>query len=248
MLTQIIVFFDLCTLFFYFFSFQHKQNIIHRDLKAENIFITGKNIIKVGDFGFSTRIQNAKEVLLTFCGSPPYVAPEIFQNENYVGSSVDLWSMGVLLYFIVTASLPFKGDTVSLVKRKILSGQYNIPKYVSNNCRDLISGMLQLDPTKRLSTNQIRNCAWMKDTKFPSERSSKNYGEKEVKETLEKMGITEKMLKEHQSKGAKSNVMGTYRILMHKKEQKCSSDENEKSSKKVVITCPLFQSQTCTLL
>ncbi|KFM65889.1 Serine/threonine-protein kinase NIM1, partial [Stegodyphus mimosarum] len=87
----------------------HKHNIVHRDLKAENVFITRKNLVKVGDFGFSTIVQNPKEILLTFCGSPPYVAPEIFQNENYVGPSVDVWSLGVLLYFIVTASLPFKG-------------------------------------------------------------------------------------------------------------------------------------------
>lgn len=229
------------------FPFQHKQNIIHRDLKAENIFITGKNVIKVGDFGFSTRIQNAKEVLLTFCGSPPYVAPEIFQNENYVGPSVDLWSMGVLLYFIVTASLPFKGDTVSLVKRKILSGQYNVPKYLSKDCTDLISGLMQLDPAKRLSVSQIKSCAWMKEIKCPSDKSTKNCGEKEVKETLEKMGISEKLLKEHREKGAKSYIMGTYRILMHKKESKSTTEENDKL-KKTVISCPTFQSKTCTLL
>lgn len=187
-------------------------------------------------------------MLLTFCGSPPYVAPEIFQNENYEGPSVDLWSMGVLLYFIVAASLPFKGDTVSLVKRKILSGHYTIPKYVSSDCRDLIRNLLQLDPTKRLSTNQIKSCAWMKDTKFPGEKSTKSYGEKDVKETLGKIGISEKMLKEHKAKGARSNIMGTYRILMHKKEQKSRADENEKNLKKITISCPTFKSRACTLL
>lgn len=203
----------------------------------------------MGDFGFSTRVQNAKEVLLTFCGSPPYVAPEIFQNENYVGPSVDLWAMGVLLYFTVTASLPFKGDTVSLVKRKILAGQYNVPKYLSKECIDLIGGLLQLDPNKRLSTAQIKSCTWLKDTKFPAERSSgRSQCEKSVKESLEKMGITDKMLKEHRDKGAKSDVMGTYRILMHKNEERFSSEENDKKSKKVVISCPTFQSKTCTIL
>ncbi|GIX87828.1 hypothetical protein CDAR_82921 [Caerostris darwini] len=230
-------------------EYLHKHNIIHRDLKAENVFISNSNTVKVGDFGFSTRVQNLRETLLTFCGSPPYVAPEIFQNENYVGPSVDVWSLGVLLYFIITASLPFKGDTVSVVKRKILAGHFTVPKFVSKECTDLIQGLLQLDPTKRLVTNQIKSCVWLKGVTFPIPRNAKNPAlEKKVMEVLESIGISECLFQEHLMKGARSNVVGTYRILQHKHEATFSSDEKEKKYKKIVITCPTFKSKTCTIL
>ncbi|XP_054710957.1 serine/threonine-protein kinase NIM1-like [Uloborus diversus] len=226
----------------------HKHNIVHRDLKAENVFITGKNV-KIGDFGFSTHIQNPKEVLLTFCGSPPYVAPEIFQNENYVGPSVDLWSLGVLLYFIVTASLPFKGDNVSMVKRKILIGEFPLPKYVSKCCSDLICGLLQLDPAKRLSTNQIKSSAWLKDASYPAAKNGKNSScEKEVMGALDKMGITAEMLEKSLCKGVRSNLVGTYRILLHKYEGKLNAEEKTKKPKKIVISCPTFKSKTCSIV
>ncbi|XP_015908145.1 serine/threonine-protein kinase NIM1 [Parasteatoda tepidariorum] len=228
----------------------HKNNIIHRDLKAENIFICGKNTIKVGDFGFSTRVQNPKEQLLTFCGSPPYVAPEIFQNENYVGSSVDIWSLGVLLYFMVSAALPFKGDTVSVVKRKILAGHYSVPKFITQECTDLINGLLQLDPSKRLTCNQIKSCQWLKGAFFPSPGNGKNsIVQKETKEFLNSLGITENILQEHLPKGARSNVNGTYRIISHKKEALYSANDGKHhNSRKIVISCPTFQSKTCVIV
>ncbi|KAG8197935.1 hypothetical protein JTE90_020312 [Oedothorax gibbosus] len=231
-------------------DYLHKQNIIHRDLKAENVFISNKNTVKIGDFGFSTRVQNQKEALLTFCGSPPYVAPEIFQNLNYIGASTDLWSLGVLLYFLVTASLPFKGDTVSVVKKKILSGNYAVPKLVSKECVDVIGSLLQLDPTKRANINQVKHSNWLKGVPFPAPRNGKNSSQlKETSDLLEKMGITENLLKEHKSKGARSSVVGTYRIVMHRTEEKYSStDEKENKIKKIMLTCPTFKSKTCTIL
>lgn len=214
------------------------------------MFISSKNSIKIGDFGFSTRVQNQKEALLTFCGSPPYVAPEIFQNENYIGASIDLWSLGVLLYFVVTASLPFKGDTVSVVKKKILSGNYPIPKLVTKECMDLIGGLLQLDPAKRFGVNQVKNCSWLKGVSFPAPRSGKNASHvKEAKDVLEKMGITDVLLQEHKGRGARSGVIGTYRIVMHKTEEKYSTnDEKENKIKKIILTCPTFKSKTCIIL
>ena len=122
---------------FVFFFFQHSKGVVHRDIKGENIFFIKENFLKLGDFGFST-FTDKNQMLTTFCGSPPYAAPELYRDESYSGFSVDLWAMGVLLFFIVTGLMPFRGENLGKLRKSILNGFYSIPGHVSNECEELI--------------------------------------------------------------------------------------------------------------
>lgn len=115
----------------------------------------------MGDFGFSTRIHSKDELLSTFCGSPPYAAPELFRDESYRGPYVDYWALGVLLYFIVTGMMPFRAQNIVALKKIILECRYDIPVYVSVECCQLIAGFLQPEPGKRYNLEQARSTRWL---------------------------------------------------------------------------------------
>ncbi|PAV63193.1 hypothetical protein WR25_06870 [Diploscapter pachys] len=142
-------------------DYLHENGIVHRDLKAENILLDKeKNHIKIIDFGFSN-YQTSDSLLNTWCGSPPYAAPELLLGNVYDGKKADVWSLGVLLYILVTAGFPFPGDSVDKLKRAVLSGQVKIPYWVSVECSDLIKKMLVLNPKKRFSVKQVLSHRWM---------------------------------------------------------------------------------------
>lgn len=199
--------------------------------------------MKVGDFGFSTQVKNVDDFLNTFCGSPPYAAPELFSDENYHGPSVDLWALGVLLYYMVTASMPFKASTVSGLKQLICDVNFTIPEYISKDCCTIINGLLEANPNDRISISDVRTSKWLRGQHFPnalpkykvSEKINNNLNnnntqgncgmtsynklsseEREAQRLLRSLGIDEELLARNIDKGLKSNIIGTYRILLHR--------------------------------
>ncbi|XP_036611127.1 serine/threonine-protein kinase MARK1 isoform X5 [Trichosurus vulpecula] len=138
----------------------HQKCIVHRDLKAENLLLDADMNIKIADFGFSNEFTIGNK-LDTFCGSPPYAAPELFQGKKYDGPEVDVWSLGVILYTLVSGSLPFDGQNLKELRERVLRGKYRIPFYMSTDCENLLKKLLVLNPIKRGSLEQIMRDRWM---------------------------------------------------------------------------------------
>ncbi|CAB1424439.1 unnamed protein product [Pleuronectes platessa] len=138
----------------------HQKRIVHRDLKAENLLLDADMNIKIADFGFSNEFTIGSK-LDTFCGSPPYAAPELFQGKKYDGPEVDVWSLGVILYTLVSGSLPFDGQNLKELRERVLRGKYRIPFYMSTDCENLLKKLLVLNPGKRGSLQQIMKDRWM---------------------------------------------------------------------------------------
>jgi len=90
------------------------------------------------DFGFSTQISSSQDYLNTFCGSPPYASPELFKDEHYLASPVDIWSLGILIFFILTGSMPFSAPSIPQLRTTILKGEYQLPGTLSPSCVKLI--------------------------------------------------------------------------------------------------------------
>ncbi|KAL1274513.1 hypothetical protein QQF64_027327, partial [Cirrhinus molitorella] len=146
----------------------HERNIVHRDLKAENLLLDAHMNMKIADFGFGNFFRPG-EPLTTWCGSPPYAAPEVFEGQQYEGPQLDIWSMGVVLYVLVCGALPFDGPSLPVLRQRVLEGRFRIPYFMSEDCEHLIRKMLVLDPGKRLSLSQIKEHRWMMQ-EVPSQR------------------------------------------------------------------------------
>jgi serine/threonine protein kinase len=140
----------------------HSRSIVHRDIKLDNILLDGKGNVKIGDFGVS-RLVKKGEIMREQCGTPAYIAPEILRDRGYQGFKVDIWSAGVVLFSMLYGSVPFKASNMSELHELIIRGKFNLKEDVSEKGRDLIKGMLERDPKKRLSVEQILEHPWFDD-------------------------------------------------------------------------------------
>ncbi|KIJ51156.1 hypothetical protein M422DRAFT_58800 [Sphaerobolus stellatus SS14] len=138
----------------------HKNNVVHRDLKIENILISHTGNIKIIDFGLSN-LYNPASHLSTFCGSLYFAAPELLLAKVYAGPEVDVWSFGVVLYVLVCGKVPFDDQSMPALHAKIKRGLVEYPVWLSAECKHLLSRMLVTNPTLRANLHEVLNHPWM---------------------------------------------------------------------------------------
>jgi len=148
-------------------KYLHSQGIAHRDLKPENILLKDRNsdIIKISDFGLS-RVTDGNTTMQTFCGTLQYLAPEVLnteKNQAGYGKECDLWSLGVILYIMISGIPPFNDN--SHISNQISKAQFEFPHDFwhdkSESVKDLITKLLNPDPTKRLTAEESLAHSWV---------------------------------------------------------------------------------------
>ncbi|XP_052327281.1 MAP/microtubule affinity-regulating kinase 3-like isoform X3 [Oncorhynchus keta] len=219
----------------------HQKHIVHRDLKAENLLLDADMNIKIADFGFSNEFVMGSK-LDTFCGSPPYAAPELFQGKKYDGPEVDVWSLGVILYTLVSGSLPFDGQNLKELRERVLRGKYRIPFYMSTDCENLLKRFLVLNPSKRGTLevreegqNQIMKDRWInagceEDEMKPFVEPETDITDQKRIDIMVGMGYTREEVTESLTRMKYDEITATYLLLGRKSTELEVSDSSSSSN------------------
>lgn len=175
----------------------HRHMVVHRDLKPENLLLDHNLNVKIADFGLSNMMMDG-EFLRTSCGSPNYASPEIISGRLYAGPEIDIWSCGVILYALLCGTLPFDDEHVPTLFRKIRTGVFPIPDYLNESVVSLLNHMLQVDPIKRATVQDIIQHEWFRkelpNYLFPSAPDSTNGAAIDydtIGEVCDKFGVSE---------------------------------------------------------
>ena len=136
-------------------AYVHNMSCVHRDLKLENILLDKNENVKLCDFGFTREYEGTLSHLQTFCGTVCYSAPEMLRGEKYAGEKVDVWSLGIILYALLTGQLPFDDDDDLVTKHKILTSEPTYPDTLPSDAKDLISRLISKRPLLRPTISDI---------------------------------------------------------------------------------------------
>ncbi|RLW07814.1 hypothetical protein DV515_00003543 [Chloebia gouldiae] len=236
----------------------HSHHIVHRDLKTENLLLDANMNIKLADFGFGNFYKSG-EPLSTWCGSPPYAAPEVFEGKEYEGPHLDIWSLGVVLYVLVCGSLPFDGPNLPTLRQRVLEGRFRIPYFMSEDCETLIRRMLVVDPTKRITISQIKQHKWMQaDPSLQQQQSlcfsmqnyNSNLGDynEQVLGIMQTLGIDRQRTVESLQNSSYNHFAAIYYLLLERLKEYRSSQMPQDSLTSETLRSSLLYQQPQSLI
>lgn len=139
----------------------HAHNIVHGDIKPDNLLITGTGSMKIGDFSVSQVFEDANDVLRRSPGTPVFTAPECCLGLTYHGKAADTWAVGLTLYFMIMGRYPFLGDTLQDTYDKIVNNPIHLPNNMNPQLKNLLEGLLCKDPSKRLTLSAVSEHSWV---------------------------------------------------------------------------------------
>ena len=208
-------------------EFIHKLRICHRDLKPENLLLTDKKQVKLIDFGLSNSYKKG-EYLNTHCGSPIYAAPEMLDDKKYNPIMTDIWSIGIILYYMVTNRTPFEGNDAGEIFKQAKNGKISYPDNMSKDCKDMLKKLLTPDPKKRIKIQDIKKhpfynlCGNVLKSNHPGLDITKYVipVEESVLKIMMDMGYPEYRVREDVIRNMHNNCTTTYYLLLRKKSRR----------------------------
>lgn len=175
-------------------DYLHTKGYAHRDLKPENVFVTDGLKVKVGDLGLASDLKRYKNQLTaTICGTLFYTAPEIIEGTRYDPIKSDVWSLGIILYTMLTGFLPWQCADEADARKEIIRGIIEVPENITSIISDVLTQCLTREPDKRPTTSDLLEMPWMKlqestynamfaeQEKLPLKRHSASYAKKLIK-------------------------------------------------------------------
>ncbi|KAI9872240.1 MAG: hypothetical protein M1830_001876 [Pleopsidium flavum] len=222
-------------------AYVHNMSCVHRDLKLENILLDKNENVKLCDFGFTREYEGKASYLQTFCGTVCYSAPEMLRGEKYAGEKVDVWSLGIILYALLTGELPFDDDNDTSTKVKILTCEPRYSGQIPANAKDLIELLLSKRPLIRPAISDILAHPFLAGHAPQQQAILKltqpiPFSTRLEKETLERMrsaGVDIDRVIENVLAQRCDSLAGWWALLIEKEERKEMRRERKRKEKEV---------------
>ncbi|XP_051062094.1 sperm motility kinase 2B-like [Phodopus roborovskii] len=198
----------------------HDQGIVHRDLKPDNIIVDPSGKVKIIDFGLGTKVRPGKQ-LDRPGGAFHFGAPEFFLGVPYDGPKVDVWTLGVLLFFMVTGTLPFAAPSFSQLWEKVVQGRFEVPNQLSTELQGLIRHLLTVNPSQRPTVKEIKRHSWLRRerTSTHSEETIPSFPDPAIMAAMANIGFNIQDIREALLNRKFDETMASYCLLHHQARQ-----------------------------